>query len=55
MELGGFNYSDAEAEAEAHRNSENVQVNWCNPKLAEVTLKRFDRNYAQVNAYENPY
>ena len=51
VELGSFNYSDAAA----HKNSENVLVNWGNPKLAEVYLKHFERNYAQANAYLQGY
>jgi phosphatidylserine/phosphatidylglycerophosphate/cardiolipin synthase-like enzyme len=51
VELGSFNYSDAAA----HRNSENVLVNWGNPKLAEVYLKHFERNYAQASAYTQRY
>jgi phosphatidylserine/phosphatidylglycerophosphate/cardiolipin synthase-like enzyme len=33
VKLGSFNYSDAAA----RKNSENVLVNWGNPKLAEVS------------------
>lgn len=51
VELGSFNYSDAAA----HRNSENVLVNWKNPALARVYLKHFARNYAQSKAYQVPY
>lgn len=51
VELGSFNYSDAAA----HKNSENVLVNWGNPKLAEVYLKHFERNLAQAQPYSNPY
>jgi phosphatidylserine/phosphatidylglycerophosphate/cardiolipin synthase-like enzyme len=51
VELGSFNYSDAAA----HRNSENVLVNWKNPALARVYLKHFARNYAQSHAYQTPY
>lgn len=51
VELGSFNYSDAAA----HKNSENVFVNWSNPKLAEVYLKHFERNYAQSTAYVQGY
>ena len=51
VELGSFNYSDAAA----HRNSENVLVNWGNAKLAEVYLKHFDRNYAQATTYMQSY
>ena len=51
VELGSFNYS----EAAAHKNSENVLVNWGNPKLAEVYLKHFDRNYAQAVVYSQAY
>ncbi len=51
VELGSFNYSDAAA----HKNSENVLVNWGNPKLAEVYFKHFYRNYAQATAYRQAY
>jgi phosphatidylserine/phosphatidylglycerophosphate/cardiolipin synthase-like enzyme len=51
VELGSFNYSDAAA----HRNSENVLVNWGNAKLAEAYLKHFQRNYAQVTTYVEGY
>jgi phosphatidylserine/phosphatidylglycerophosphate/cardiolipin synthase-like enzyme len=51
VELGSFNYSDAAA----HKNSENVLVNWGNPKLAEVYFKHFERNYAQASAYSPGY
>ena len=51
VELGSFNYSDAAA----HKNSENVFVNWGNPKLAEVYGKHFDRNYAQAKVYAQGY
>ena len=39
----------------AHKNSENVLVNWGNPKLAEVYLKHFQRNYAQAAVYTQGY
>ena len=51
VELGSFNYSDAAA----HKNSENVLVNWSNPKLAEVYLKHFERNYTQASTYTPGY
>jgi phosphatidylserine/phosphatidylglycerophosphate/cardiolipin synthase-like enzyme len=51
VELGSFNYSDAAA----HKNSENVLVNWGNPKLADVYLKHFERNYAQATTYSPGY
>lgn len=51
VELGSFNYSDAAA----RKNSENVLVNWGNPKLAEVYLKHFERNYRQATPYTMPY
>lgn len=41
VEQGSFNYSDAAV----HRNSENVMMNWDNPKLAGVYLRHFERNY----------
>jgi phosphatidylserine/phosphatidylglycerophosphate/cardiolipin synthase-like enzyme len=51
VELGSFNYSDAAA----HRNSENVLVNWNNPKLAQVYLGHFERNYRQSVPFETRY
>ena len=51
VEQGSFNYSDAAA----HKNSENVLVNWGNPKLAEVYLKHFERNYRQAQPYNPGY
>jgi phosphatidylserine/phosphatidylglycerophosphate/cardiolipin synthase-like enzyme len=51
VELGSFNYSDAAA----HRNSENVLVNWNNPKLAEVYLGHFERNHRQSKPFETQY
>jgi phosphatidylserine/phosphatidylglycerophosphate/cardiolipin synthase-like enzyme len=51
VELGSFNYSDAAA----HRNSENVLVNWGNPKLAEIYLQHFERNLRQAKPYELRY
>lgn len=51
VQLGSFNYSDAAA----HRNSENVLVNWHNPKLAQVYLTHFDRNYRQAKPYQLQY
>jgi phosphatidylserine/phosphatidylglycerophosphate/cardiolipin synthase-like enzyme len=51
VELGSFNYSDAAA----HRNSENVLVNWHNPALAKVYLLHFDRNYRQSRPFETRY
>ena len=51
VELGSFNYSDAAA----RKNSENVLVNWGNPKLAEVYLRHFERNYRQADSYHAAY
>lgn len=51
VELGSFNYSDAAA----HRNSENVLVNWSNPQLAKVYLEHFARNYRQATPYQLQY
>jgi len=51
VELGSFNYSDAAA----RRNSENVLVNWRNPKLAAVYLAHFERNYRQARAFQAQY
>jgi phosphatidylserine/phosphatidylglycerophosphate/cardiolipin synthase-like enzyme len=47
VEIGSFNFSDAAA----HKNSENVEVNWNNPQLAEVYIKHFQRNYRQADNY----
>ena len=47
VELGSFNYSAAAA----HKNSENVLVNWNNPGLAEVYLGHFERNRQQAVPY----
>jgi len=51
VELGSFNYSDAAA----RRNSENVLVNWRNPKLAAVYLAHFERNYRQARGFQMQY
>jgi phosphatidylserine/phosphatidylglycerophosphate/cardiolipin synthase-like enzyme len=51
VEMGSFNYSDAAA----HKNSENVLVNWRNPALAKVYLQHFARNYEQSAAYQLQY
>jgi phosphatidylserine/phosphatidylglycerophosphate/cardiolipin synthase-like enzyme len=51
VELGSFNYSDAAA----RKNSENVLVNWGNPKLADVYLQHFERNYRQAVKFEPAY
>ena len=51
VELGSYNYS----EAAARRNSENVLVNWHNPKLAEVYITHFERNFRQASAYQLQY
>ena len=51
VELGSFNYSASAA----HRNSENVLVNWHNPKLAEVYLGHFKRNQRQAIPYQLQY
>ena len=51
VELGSFNYSDAAA----RRNSENVLVNWRNPKLAEVYTAHFKRNFRQASPYQLQY
>ena len=50
-QLGSFNYSDAAA----RKNSENVLVNWRNPKLAELYLQYFERNYRQSSRYSERY
>jgi len=47
VEMGSYNYSDAAA----HKNSENVLVNWRNPELAKVYMKHFERNYRQARSY----
>lgn len=51
VETGSFNYSSAAA----HKNSENVLVNWNNPQLASVYLQHFARNYAQAVPYQTQY
>lgn len=51
VELGSFNYSAAAA----HRNSENVLVNWRNPQLARVYLEHFARNYRQATPFQQQY
>lgn len=51
LELGSFNYSAAAA----HKNSENVLVNWNNPELAGVYVKHFTRNYNQSSEYVGQY
>lgn len=51
VQLGSFNYSDAAA----HKNSENVLVNWHNPELAKVYLQHFSRNYGQATAFQLQY
>lgn len=51
VETGSFNYSDAAA----RRNSENVVVNWNNPKLAAVFLQHFERNWRQGVEYKPAY
>ena len=47
VETGSYNFS----QAAAHRNSENVIVNWKNPKLAQIYLEHFERNYKQSRAF----
>ena len=51
VELGSFNYSDAAA----HRNSENVLVDWGNPQLARLYEAHFERNYAQSTPFQAAY
>src|SRR2546423_11877770 len=51
VELGSYNYSDAAA----HRNSENVLVNWNNRELAQAYLGHFDRNYQQSVPFATRY
>ena len=51
VQIGSFNYSDAAA----RRNSENVLVNWRNPKLASVYIAHFERNYRQARAFQTQY
>ncbi len=51
VEFGSFNYS----EAAAHKNSENVFVNWDNPTLAAVYLRHFARNYQQSQPFAAGY
>jgi phosphatidylserine/phosphatidylglycerophosphate/cardiolipin synthase-like enzyme len=51
VELGSFNFSSAAA----HKNSENVLVNWNNPKLAQIYLQHFDRNYQLSQPFQAQY
>lgn len=51
VELGSFNYSDAAA----HKNSENVLVNWNNPQLAKTYETHFQRNYRRSTTYKTQY
>ena len=51
VEQGSFNYSASAA----HRNSENVLVNWGNPDLALVYLGHFERNYKQSEPFATGY
>ena len=51
VELGSFNYS---ASAQS-RNSENVLVNWDNPKLASVYTEHFERNWNQGRPFATRY
>lgn len=51
VELGSFNFSAAAA----HKNSENVFVNWHNPPLARLYLGHFERNYRQSTPYQPQY
>ena len=51
VELGSYNYSAAAA----NRNSENVLVNWNNPKLAEIYLGHFERNQKQSAPFNTQY
>jgi len=43
------------SDAAAHKNSENVLVNWDNLKLAEVYLGHFERNSKQSEPYAVPH
>ena len=51
VETGSFNYSAAAA----HRNSENVIVLWSNPRLAQVYLGHYERNYRQSEPFNMAY
>lgn len=50
VEVGSFNYSSSAA----HKNSENVLVNWNNPELAEIYLKHFEKNQRLAKVF-HPY
>lgn len=50
VEVGSFNYSSSAA----HKNSENVLVNWNNPELAEIYLKHFEKNQRLAEVF-HPY
>lgn len=48
---GSYNWSSAAA----HKNSEQLQVNWGNPKLTEIYLRHFERNYRLSKPYKSDY
>lgn len=48
---GSFNWSSSAA----HKNSEQLQVNWNNPKLTEIYLRHFERNYRVSEPYKTNY
>lgn len=51
VELGSYNYSSAAAS----KNSENVLMNWNNPKLASAYLGHWERNFRQSQPYVPRY
>ena len=48
VQTGSYNYS----EAAASKNSENVFVNWNNPRLAQLYAKHFERNWSTAKKFE---
>jgi hypothetical protein len=48
----GWTQADHSVTMPAAKNSENVLVNWHNPKLAEVYISYFKRNHRQATAYQ---
>ena len=51
----GWTQVDRSVTMPAAKNSENVLVNWHNPKLAELYRSNFKRNQRQATAYQLQY
>ena len=51
----GWTQADRSVTMPAAKNSENVLVNWYNPRLAEVYLSHFERNQRQATVYQLQY